>query len=979
MAANLIEHVLATVDFEKYYKEEFPLWTGNHNDNVSCPFSSKHATGEDKRPSFSVNINGKGGCFCQACGTKAGSIIHFEKLRYGTTKAPINDENAASRIFNKHVRPVMAAPLDVAHHLLPLDNALRGAPKILASIKDEIQITEKTIDRFDLGWDNKLRRVTIPILDEHAQLLNVRLYRLPSMREDGTFPKILNTDTFGSPAEVFPKAVVSTTCSGKHRPAVVYWMSGERDTLLAWDKGIPSFCYTTGENVCKKEWAKFIDGLHVEIGIVRDNDEENQKGERPGHIGAEKRLAMLLAAGISAFIVPLPETLQEEKVKDFSDYIRGGGTVKDFLQLGRTKKKNGENGKVPPKDEDGGEDDGEEEDEYYPIPRIADPSLNPYAGEFAVALIGRTPKILNHPITTKAIISGKIDRTYSIPEIIKVGDHLYRIPISREMLQLVRSDDDKIQKLVHHWLNTKVRIKVISHITVTEVEIIPMIQPGVDTPYVNQRCYYFGPSVECNKGYMMNVIPTTDINTQETIGLITKVEPMSNVLDTYNFNDESYKLLNCEFNLGEEDSFEGLRSLADSVADNHSHIYNRNDLHICTLLSWISPLQFNFPCEGLQRGWLNSLVLGDTETGKSKVCQAVTKLFQCGVFINAESCSYVGLVGGAVKSSSGMFILRWGKIPLYNRQLVVVEELSGLTTQEISYMSEIRSAGVARYDKAGLTGETSAKTRLICLSNVRGEGKSLADYGTGVQAAQALVGQNEDLARFDLILTATDDEVKGEVINKDRSGDEELKFSPKEYKAFQELVMFAWSLKPEQIDFTLSAYRACLTETLKMSSEYHSSLPVFKAGSGRLKLARIALSIACIQFAWDNDRKMLVVTDKHVEAAAQVLHMLFRKPSFGYARYSKIQYNLQKVLHEEEVIRKVKDTFKGRELDFYSYISHTLAFDKFEIAEALGAHYMFVERVISQMFLSNLLKKGTMRSQWALSRAGRKWVDKKLV
>ena len=981
-AQTLIDHVLATIDYQDFYKNEFPEWTGNHNDNVSCPFSSKHSSGEDRRPSFSVNINAKGGCFCQACGTKVGSIIHYEKLRYGSKKAPIDDDTAASRIYGKHLRSVMAAPADVAQHIHPWDTSLHGAPKVLACIKDEIQISEKTAERFDLGWENKSRRVTIPIIDEFGQLLNVRLYRLPSMREDQSFPKILNSEGFGSPAEVFPKSTILSICRGKHRPPVVYWMSGERDTLAAWDRGIPSFCYTTGENVCKKEWAKFISELGVIIGIVQDNDDINKQGEKAGENGANKRLEMLKAAGVDAFIVKLPEELQKEKVKDFSDFIKYNGLVKDFLKLGRTKKQsqNG-NGKIPELEDDGDTDDdeqGEQEEEFYPIPRIADPAMNEFAGEFAVAQIGRTPKILNHPIKTRAIISGKIDRTYSVPEIVQVGDHKYKIPISREMLQLVRSDDNQIQKLVHHWLNTKVRVKIISHITVTEVEIIPMIQPGVDTPYVNQRCYYFGASVECNKGYLMDVIPTTDINTQESIGLITNVEPVSNILDSYKFDDESYHLLNNEFNIGDGDCIEALKSLADSVAENHSHIYNRTDLHICSLLSWISPLQFEFPIEGLQRGWLNALILGDTQTGKSIVCQSMTKLFQCGVFINAESCSYVGLVGGAVKSSSGMFILRWGKIPLYNRQLVVVEELSGLTTQEISYMSEIRSAGVARYDKAGLTGETSAKTRLICLSNVRGEGKSLGDYGTGVQAAQVLVGQHEDLARFDLILTATDDEVQAEVINKDRSEETTKVFSASEYKAFQELVMFAWSLKPEQIDFTVAAYRACLTQTMKMSGEYHSSLPVFKAGSGRLKLARIALSIACIQFAWDNERKMLIVTDKHVNAAANVLHMLFRKPSFGYARYSKTQFNLQKVLHEDDVIKKVTETFKGRELEFYSYVSHSLAFTKFDVSEALGVHFMFVERVISQMFLSNLLKKGVQRSEWTLSRAGRKWVDKKI-
>lgn len=966
MSESLSEFVIANVNAETYYKAEFPEWNGDHNTNVKCPFSSKHASGEDSRASFSVNINNKGGCSCHGCGKKIGSIVHFEKERH-SGKTKLDDEAAASQIYNRFIRPIIASPAEVNAHLAPWETALRGAPKILACIKNELPISAQTVERFDLGWDTKTRRVTIPVNDCFNQLVNVRLYRLPSMREDPSFPKILNTDGFGSPAEFYPFNKISSLCSGKHKPPVLYWMSGERDILVAWDKGIPSFCYTTGESVCKKEWAEQLKKFNVIIGIVQDNDEA-------GETGAKKRLSMLETEGVVAFIVKLPDALQEKKVKDFADYIINGGTAKDFLKLGRAKKGK----KEEPKPEES-EYDPDEEYEFYPIPLIIDPLKSEHAGEFQVSQIGRRPDILNKPITCRAIVSGKMDRTYSVPEVIQVGDHQYKVPISREMIQMVRCDETTVFKYFHQWLKTKSTVKIIRYITVTEVEIIPMIQPGIESLYVNQRCYFFGESIECNKPYLMEIIPTTDMKTSENIGLIHQIEPMSNILDSYSFSKESYDLLKYEFGLPEGmDCMEGLKSLSHSIAINYSNIYNRDDLHLCALLTWISPLQFEFPCEGLQRGWLNTLILGDTETGKSKVCQKLTKLFHCGVFINAESCSYVGLVGGAVKSSSGMFILRWGKIPLYNRQLVVVEELSGLTTQEISYMSEIRSAGVARYDKAGLTGETSAKTRLICLSNVRGEGKSLADYNTGVQAAQALVGQNEDLARFDLILTATDDEVKGEVINKDRSEDTEDKFSDDAQRAFRELVMFAWSLKPDQIDFTVSAYRECLIQTMKLSGEYHSSLPVFKAGSGRLKLARIALSIACIQFSWDDDKKKLIITADHVKAAATLLHTLFRKPSFGYSRFSKIQFNLQKVLHVDEIEKKIKEVFKGKEAEFYQFVSN-LAFTKFDVSEAMGEHHMYVERVISQMFLGNMLKKGRIRGEWELSRAGRKWVEAKIT
>ncbi len=975
--ATLTQHVLTHVDFKTYYKKRFPQWDGDHNTNVTCPFSSEHAAGKDTRPSFSVNINDKGGCFCQSCGKKVGSIIHFEKLT-STEKEKLDDETAASRIFHEFLGPVIAPPRDAAAQLQGWEIALKGAPKIFRSLQNEISISPQTVERFSLGWEPSMRRVTIPVFDRYSQLRNVRHYRLPSMRENEDFPKILNTDGYGAPALLFPERQLLSLCRSKHRPPVVYWFTGERDTLKAWDDGVPSFCYTTGENVCRLEWVEQIREMNATIGIVQDND-------KAGKEGAEKRLAMLEQAGIPCFILDL----EGDKIKDYSDFRQEGGGVQEFLEYGKEQAKasraqhsspQSKHSSVPTELNGTGVGGDDDEDDCYPIPKVPNPSANSNAGEFSVSDIGHRPELLNRPIHVRAIVSGKMARTYSIPHTFEMGGNKYRLPISREMLQLIQEKDDQIRKLIQFWLHTKANVKLLEHITVTEVEIIPMIQPGIETPYVNQRCYYFGPSIECNKPYLMTVIPTTSMKTQETFGLITSIEPVSNILDAYKFNEDSYKILADEFHPDPSHSIlENLRILAHSLAENYTGISDRDDLHLIALLTWLSPLQFEFPFEsGLQRGWLNTLVLGDTETGKSKVCQKLTSLFQCGVFINAESCSYVGLVGGAIKSSNGMFLLRWGKIPLYNRQLVVMEELSGLSTQEISWMSDIRSSGVARYDKAGLTGETSAKTRLIFLSNVRGEGKALSDYNTGVQAAQALVGHNEDLARFDVVCTAIDDEVNADVINRDRSTEEKKAFTEAELGAFKELIMFAWSLKPEQIDFTVGAYRACLQQTLALCKVYHPSLPVFKAGSGRLKLARIALAIACIQFTWNPKTEKLVVTDLHVEAAAQLLNRFYRKPSFGYARYSHVQFALQKVIDEPGVMKLVEDTFKGKEDDFFQYISFSQGFTKFDISEAIGAHAMFVERVISKMFLSNLLKKGDQRSEWSLSRAGRKWVEGKL-
>jgi len=952
---TFVDWVINNTDSKQFYTDIYPKWDGNHNSNVACPFPKKHKKGIDKRPSFSININGTGGCYCHACDTKIANIVHYTKL---TSEGNIADLDAALLVYDKYHHKVLKPILEADDYIRKWETHLECAPKIQAAIKDELMLAPETIEKFQLGWDIEKRRVVIPVKDKFSNLLNLRLYRLPSMRDNDKFPKILNIEGFGKTASMFPADEIFSLCRTKHAPDLIYWFTGERDTLLAWDQGLPSFSFTAGEQVCKPEWAKEIKELKATIGIVADND-------KVGRESANKRQLMLEEAGITSFVVEF----DDEKIKDFSDYIASGKSTNDFIQLGQRK--------VPYKEE-------KQEEEYKgktkKFPKILAPTKLDDVGGFPVFDIGRRPEILNKPIRVNAIVSGRMDRTYSVPFQFKVGEIVYELPVSRELLLLIRTTDIEIVKQVKLWLNTKSHVEIVGHLTVTEVEIIPMIEPGKDSPYINQRCYFFGGAIECNKPYRMRIIPTTDMRTQESIGMIVEIEPVSNILDSYKFDDESYQILKENFSPDSDYSIvENLRILAHEISTRYTGILNRDDLHLVALLTWLCPLQFEFPFEGLQRAWLNTLVLGDTETGKSKVCQNIVKLFQCGVFINAESCSYVGLVGGAVKSSSGMFILRWGKIPLYNRQLVVVEELSGLTTEEISYMSEIRSAGVARYDKAGLTGETSAKTRLICLSNVRGRGQRLDDYPTGVEASVELIGQHEDLARFDLTLTVTDAEVSGDIINKDRSKEKIERFDEKELKAFQELAMFAWSLKADQIEFTLAAYRACLIQTMQLSKVYHPSIPVFKAGSGRLKLARVAISIACIQFAWDIEKQKLVVTEKHIEAAAEVLNMLYSKPSFGYQRYSKMQYDLQRVLDEHLVVAKLEETFKEKELDFLQYVSHSSGFTKFELSEALGIHQMFAERILSQFFLSNMAKQSTTsKGSWKLSLAGRKWIEKRI-
>jgi hypothetical protein len=81
-------------------------------------------------------------------------------------------------------------------------------------------------------------------------------------------------------------------------------------------------------------------------------------------------------------------------------------------------------------------------------------------------------------------------------------------------------------------------------------------------------------------------------------------------------------------------------------------------------------------------------------------------------------------------------------------------------------MSSVRSSGVAELTKIQQE-RTWARTRIIWMSNPR-DGK-MSDKTYGVQQIQPLIGNPEDIARFDLAMSVQAGDVAAEEINKSAS------------------------------------------------------------------------------------------------------------------------------------------------------------------------------------------------------------------
>ena len=126
-----------------------------------------------------------------------------------------------------------------------------------------------------------------------------------------------------------------------------------------------------------------------------------------------------------------------------------------------------------------------------------------------------------------------------------------------------------------------------------------------------------------------------------------------------------------------------------------------------------------------------------------------------GEVVGAENCSYAGLVAG-LQQYNKHWVVTWGKIPMNDGGLVVIDEASEIKPEEWARFSRIRSEGVAEIVKVQAQ-ITNARTRVLYLANP--PYKAISNYSYGIQSLLDLVKTPEDIARFDYACIVAHEEV----------------------------------------------------------------------------------------------------------------------------------------------------------------------------------------------------------------------------
>jgi hypothetical protein len=918
---KLRDTVLKEIDAAVYFEEQLgpdARFGGKAEVQIWCPF---HDDEGGKHKSMSLHKSGKFYCHSPSCGVYGSNIIHWhEKSKKLKFVAALRD------LYGTYVTKTVPESV-----LKGFQANLEHTKKILQWVRQKRGLSLKDVRQFGLGFDN--RRVILPVRDQFGMLVNLRRYD-PTGKEK--YKMISYAEGYGN-KRLFPIK------SLKHKTVVL--CEGEWDALVACSRGIPAVTSTGGVKSWDKSWTERFKNRRVIICFdVNDGEDEGQEA-------ALKRAQMLSNTAEWVKVVKLP---LKKKGGDLSDYfVKHGKTKADFMRLVKN---------APVIHPVEGQDFNEETDET-----VFEVTL----GQASAA------RYFNRRIRMRTIVAGKDLAPYLPPKTIKVRcsgatseqtecaecvmanydfDHEFEVAEDpKQALRLIDRPDHILKSSLKTWLGIpskcKVRVETAETFNVEHVQLIPEIDySDKRNPYVLRDAYFIGHGLTPNRAYQFEGYTVPEPFKQYATHILVDSQPAQSNIDTFRMTKELRKELTIFQPDKDRTIEEQLNHLYKHLAINATRIFERPLLHQAIDLVFHSPLTFRFNGEQVRKGWLDVLVLGDTRTGKGYVAEGLIRFYQLGEIVSAENCSFAGLVGG-MQQVRNRWVVTWGKIPLNDGRIVVVDEASALGVSDWERLSRVRSEGIAEIVKIQ-TETTTARTRLIWLANPR-SGAPMNTYSTGVEAIIELVGKTEDVARFDYAVTVASNEVPSAVIN--RSFAAKIK-SPYTALLCRQLVLWTWSRKASQIRFTRKATTTALKAAQTLGKAYSAVVPLIQVENVRLKIVKIAAAIAGRTFSTDVTGEKLIITRQHVDAAVSFLNRLYTRPSMAYDQFSRTVLDRTTLKKKSDVDRLI-DNLEGHALDFVEGCLEQNEITLTDIADYAGADRDRARAIVSALVRQRALRK----------------------
>lgn len=840
---------------------------------AECPFKDLHEGQTDKTPSLTVNLS-KGVYYCNTCHSKGNvhtMYRHMERITKEEAWFQLGDGLGIERPDGmKPARPDIEPGLDLVYHkaLMALSGPIRDV------LKQRRGLTDATLKRFRLGWDGD--RVTIPVYDEYNTLVNIRRYKWNSTEDQW---KVLNyEDELGNKYGELRIFGIENLVDDSIEEIV--WAEGELDRICAEQHGFRTACPTSGAGSFKPEWGRFFRNKK-RVYLAQDNDEAGRS--------AAKSLCEKLNHFVDVYVVQWPEGFPVKG--DITDFFTTSGmTAADF----RTLLDNAVRYSAKDNDE----------------PRLADDSE---AHEVHLADSGNAD-LQGKRVRVPVMVSGKDGTPFLCPRLIeatcgenadsenkkcarcalaKYAGHLEKElgPGNQEILKLIKCSDKQQRQVLTEILEINSRcdkcvINIKEYMNIEELRLIPKADANFgfskEHDYVVRTGLFIGSNIKTNKRYSLLGHVYPDPLTQYAIGLFDKAIPEKDAIGDFELNEDTKQHLDLFKRTKEQSVTDKFNEIHRDLERNVTFIWERREVAWAVDLIYHTCLNFYFQEQYVKRGWGELLIIGDSGQAKTTVVERLMQHYRLGEMHSGESSKRTGLVYSMQQTNKRWFLV-WGAFPLNDGGLLTLDELSGLSEEDLSIMSDVRSSGIAKATGV-ITAETTSRTRAIYISNPR-NGRQLNSETFGVSAVLKLMGKAEDVRRLDLAMSVASGDVDPSLVNKPIA---DMAPVPHTYTtdACNTRVLWAWSRRPENIDITPAATERILQQATILGEKYTSKIPIVEAADQRLKLARLAVAAACCTVSTDETYEKVIVLPEHVDFVVDFMNKVYSAKSFGYDKMS---------------------------------------------------------------------------------------------
>jgi hypothetical protein len=904
-----------------------------------CPL---HA---DRNRSASIEVN-KGQFYCHKCerGLSVEALCDvYEEWKPPPRSAAVKNGAAAPR---GEVSEFDAESIETWRDTLQ-EQTPPNDPQ-LSYMEDERGIWARTLTRYSIGWDPGRRAFTIPVSDREGKWLTVRFYQ--------PFPKPGRRKIWGIKGKNQPRLYPAQTLASE--PETIIICEGEWDAIICNQFGFPAVTRTSSAKTWKDHWTPLFKGKKVYV--CHDMDEAGQE--------ANERVASALAGtAAEVYVMKLPYPVEEDHGADFTDLFR------DHPRDGKTVLRNC----MADAKRYGGEDEPEEPEEELPAVPVDE--------------IIQTDNF-ERMLKTEVTIRGVQDENWWAPRELKftctrdAGDKCDECPMKkrgrrieeisptdRRVLRVVGREESGVLKMFHQDFAreyvpdgkcSKLRLpEVVKRQPLSKMIAQQLVDTGLDRyhPDNNLKITAAGDFAHfpTNVQAKLTGLPTSDPNSNRFEFLVESMEEVAISTDHFEPEPETIEALRA---FAPEEGQEPLDKLLAIATDLEAvtGIHGRPMLTAAMDLVWHSVLSFDFRRQRLQRGWLELLAVGDTRTGKSETALRLAEHYDAGAFVSCESATMAGIKGAVTKMGKGddKWYISWGALPLNDRRLVILDEVKGLSIEEIADLSDVRSSGVINIAKAR-SEKALARTRAVWLSNPR-DGDSVSSY-YGIDCITPLIGSSEDVARFDFAIVVRDNIPLSEI---NRLIDGRPRY---ESALCNSLIRWVWSRKPEQVIWERGAEAFVVKCANKLVNTYVEDPPLVRRGDERIKVARLAVALAARLFSSDETGERLIVRKEHVRDAAKFLDSLFRAEEVGYAEKSeRVQERAEKARANKSEARKFLD--RQSKLLGDQLLDHLRGRNEFwnrDLQEFLGMDAETAAHFTSQMARYGMLTRGPRGSNQA--------------